>query len=76
MIDWITEFKPIKPTWHYTKDELPLQYEKLFCDTGGLHGYQTLTYSGKEFYDNECVEFDVTRWARFSEIVIALDRNT
>ncbi len=72
--EWATEFKPIKPTWHYTEYELPEQDEELFCDTGD--DYQTLTYSGEAFYDKECIEFDVTRWARVSEIVIALNKNT
>lgn len=71
----ITEFKPIKPTWHYTKDELPKEGEEVFCDTGD-YGYQTLTFSGKEFYDKECLRFEVTRWARVSEIVITLNKNT
>lgn len=74
--EWITEFKPITAKWHYTEDELPEEDEECFCDTGELHGYQTLTYSGTEFYDKECVEFEVTRWARVSEIVIMLDKNT
>lgn len=72
--DWITETKPIKPIWHYTKDELPPQREELFCDTGD--GYQVLTYNGTVFYDRECVDFEVTRWTRVSEIVTALNRNT
>lgn len=76
MIEWVTEFKSIKPTWHYTENELPEQGEELFCDTGDLHGYQTLTYSGSEFYDKECLGFDVIRWARVSEIVLMLDKNT
>lgn len=76
MIEIITEFKPIKPTWHYTKYELPEQDEECFCDTGDLHGYQTLTFNGNEFYDKECLEFKVTRWARVSEIVVTLNRNT
>lgn len=76
MIEWNTEIKPIKPTWHYTEDELPEYGEELFCDTGDYHGYQTLTYNGIEFYDKECVEFEVKRWARVSEIVIALNNNT
>ena len=74
--EWITEFKPIKPTWHYTENELPEKDEECFCDTGDLHGYQTLTYSDNMFYDKECREFEVTRWARVSEIVIMLDKNT
>lgn len=65
-----------KPTWHYTKDELPEQGEECFCDTGDYHGYQTLTYCGISFYDRECEDFKVTRWARVSEIVIALNKNT
>lgn len=76
MIEWITEFKPITATWHYPESELPEQYEECLCDTGEIHGYQTLTYSGTEFYDKECVEFEVTRWARISEIVTMLDKNT
>ena len=74
--DWITETKLIKPKWHYTKNELPPQREELFCDTGDLNGYQVLTYNGIVFYDRECVEFEVTRWALVSEIVISLNKNT
>ena len=74
--DWITEFKPITAKWHYTEDELPDEDEEVFCDTGDFHGYQTLTYDGDEFYDKECRRFEVTRWARVSEIVIMLDKNT
>lgn len=76
MIEIITEFKPIKPTWHYTKDELPEEDEEVFCDTGEFYGYQTLTYCDNEFYDSECRYFKPTRWARVSEIVIALNNNT
>lgn len=76
MIEWITEFKPITIAWHYTENELPEQYEECFCDTGKFHGYQTLTYIGTEFYDKECVGFEVTRWARVSEIVTMLNKNT
>lgn len=76
MIEWNTEFKPITATWHYTENELPEQNEECFCDTGEFHGYQTLTYSDNMFYDKECREFEVTRWARVSEIVIALNKNT
>lgn len=71
---WVTESKPNKLIWHYTEYELPEQDEECFCDTGD--SYQTLTYSGKEFYDKECLEFEVTRWARVSDIVIALNKNT
>lgn len=74
--DWITEFKPITAKWHYTENELPEQYEECFCDTGNLHCYQTLTYSGITFYDKECEDFDVIRWVRVSEIVTMLDKNT
>jgi hypothetical protein len=49
-----TDFKPI---WHYTENKLPEQYEECFCDTGEFHGYQTLTYSGIEFYDKVCSRF-------------------
>ena len=72
--EWITESKPITAIWHYTKDELPKEDEECFCDTGD--DYQTLTYSDNVFYDKECLEFKVTRWARVSEIVIALNKNT
>lgn len=72
----ITEFKPIKPTWHYTKDELPKEGEEVFCDTGEFFGYQTLTYDGDVFYNSDGQWFEVTRWARVSEIVIALNKNT
>ena len=73
MLDWNTE---LKPTWHYTKDELPEEDEECFCDTGDFFGYQTLTYGCDRFYDSECREFEVTRRARVLEIVIALDKNT
>lgn len=77
MIDLITEHKPIKPTWHYTEDELPDEDEECFCEAeDDFFGYLTLTYSDNTFYDAECREFKVTRWARVSEIVIELNRNT
>lgn len=63
--------------WHYTKDnDYPDQFAECFCDTGDLHGYQTLTYSGSEFYDKECMEFDVSRWVLSSDVVTLLDRIT
>lgn len=64
-----------KPTWRYTKDELPNEDEEVFCDTGEFFGYQTLTYDGDAFYDNECRYFEVTRWVRVSEIVAMLNSN-
>lgn len=76
MIEWNTEFKPIKPTWHYTENELPEEDEECFCDAGEFFSYKTLRYSDNEFYDSECRRFEVTRWARVSEIVIALNKNT
>ena len=76
MIEGITEFKSITAKWHYTENELPEQDEACFCDTGEFHGYQTLTYSDNTFYDKECREFEVTRWARVSEIVTMLNKNT
>ena len=77
MIEWITELKHIKPTWHYTKDGLPKEGEEVFCDTGdSCYGYQTLTYDGDVFYNSDSRWFEVTRWARVLEIVIALNNNT
>lgn len=75
--EWITESKPITATWHYTKDELPKEGEEVFCDTGdSCFGYRTLTYDYDEFYDSDCRYFKPTRWARVSEIVAMLDKNT
>lgn len=65
-----------KPIWHYTKDELPEEDEEVFCDAGDFFGYITLTYTCDTFYDAECREFEVTKWARVSEIVVMLDKNT
>lgn len=63
--------------WHYTKDnDYPDQQAECFCDTGDLHGYQTLTYTGTEFHDKECIEFNVSRWALSSDVVTILDRIT
>lgn len=74
MIEIITEFKPIKPTWHYTEKE-PEQDEECFCDAGEFFGYRTLIYDGDVFYNSDGQWFEVTRWARVSEIVIALNKN-
>ena len=75
MIECITDFKQTA-TWHYTENELPEEDEEVFCDTGDFHGYQTLIYGCGKFYDKECIWFEVTRWARISEIVTMLDKNT
>lgn len=77
MIEGISEFKPITATWHYTKDELPKENEEVFCDTGdSCYGYQTLTYDYDVFYNSDGRWFEVIRWARVSEIVAMLNKNT
>lgn len=76
MIEIITEFKPIKPTWHYTENELPDEGEECFCDAGDFYGYRTFTFYDGEFIDKECLPFKVTRWTRVSEIVTMLNKNT
>lgn len=64
-----------KPAWHYTENDLPEEDEECFYDAGEFFGYQTLTYDGDVFYDSECRYFEVTRWARVSEIVAMLNSN-
>lgn len=76
VIELATEYRPITAKWHYTENELPEEDEEVFCDTGDFYGYQTLTYDGDVFYNSDGQWFEVTRWARVSEIVVMLDKNT